>query len=139
MLEYQRCPRDAGAARCQLSGACVARQTFTLIGNEGPLSFNNLGWMTDNTSETAGNNVIAGVGRDGTNGIDATVPGASCVFNFAYDPETQDPLTAAYQNGEMTDIFYWSNRYLSPDARSRKSTMSEVKRSAWLVLKMFWA
>ncbi len=47
----------------------------------------------------------------GTNGVDAPVPGVGRVFNFTYDPEVQDPLTAAYQNGEATQMFYWTNVY----------------------------
>ena len=32
-------------------------------------------------------------------------------FTFAYDPQTESPLTPAYQDGEVTDAFYWANVY----------------------------
>jgi hypothetical protein len=95
----------------------IGRTPFTLIGNEGPLAFNNLGWMTDGANSTDGNNVQAGIDRDGTNGVDAAVVGAARVFDFAYNPGPgapppgDDPLTVAYQNGEVTDGFYWTNVY----------------------------
>ncbi|WP_410964130.1 hypothetical protein, partial [Salmonella sp. SAL4448] len=68
-----------------------------LIGNEAPNTFNNLGWMTDNANGvngwTDGNNVQAGMDRDGIDGVDAPVAGVNRVFNFTYDPASQDPLT----------------------------------------------
>lgn len=97
----------------------IARTTHTLIGNEPPNTFNNLGWMTDNTNgvngHTDGNNVEAGMDLDGTtpinNGVDAPVPGVNRVFNFAYDPEVQDPGVAGYQSGEAAQMFYWTNTF----------------------------
>jgi hypothetical protein len=90
----------------------IGRTSFTLIGNEGPNTFNNLGWMTDGTNVTDGNNVEAGVDLVGANEVDAPVTGVpNRTFNFAYNPETDDPATAAYRNGEVTDIFYWTNWY----------------------------
>lgn len=93
----------------------IGRQTITIIGNEPPNTFNNLGWMTDNTNGvnglTDGNNVEAGMDRVGPDGVDAPVPGVGRVFDFTYDPEVQDPLTTAYQNGESTQMFYWTNVY----------------------------
>lgn len=95
-------------------GAGVARTAFTLIGNEAPNTFNDLGWITDGNNTTDGNNVQAGLDRDGTNGVDAAVAGVARVFNFAYNPPplgADDPLTPAYQNGIVTDLFYWTNVY----------------------------
>ncbi|HTK76910.1 MAG TPA: M36 family metallopeptidase, partial [Gemmataceae bacterium] len=96
----------------------IARSTFTLIGNEAPNTFNNLGWMTDGTNSTDGNNVQAGIDRDGIDGVDAPVSGSpSRVFNSAYNPGPgnpppgDDPLTANFQNGEVTDGFYWTNLF----------------------------
>jgi subtilisin-like proprotein convertase family protein len=90
----------------------VARQTFTLIGNEAPYTFNNLGWINDGNNTTDGNNVEAGIDRDGTNGVDAPVPGSALrVFNYAYNPETDDPLTLNFQRGDVSNMFYWVNRY----------------------------
>ncbi len=90
----------------------IPRTLFTLIGNEAPTTFNNLGWITDGANVTDGNNVEAGLDRDGVDGVDAPVTGSARTFNFTYDPATQEPLsTLAYQNGEVTDEFYYVNRY----------------------------
>lgn len=95
----------------------VARQSLTLIGNEAPNTFNNLGWLTDGANTTDGNNVEAGMDVDGTNGVDAPVAGAARVFNFAYNPGPGNPgpgdapTLAAFRNGEATSMFYWTNRY----------------------------
>jgi hypothetical protein len=96
----------------------VARQTFTLIGNEPPYTFNNLGWITDGDNCTLGNNVFAGIDRDGTNGPDACVMGDPFrVFNFDYNPAPgnpppgQDPLNTTFQKGSVTNAFYTVNRW----------------------------
>ena len=86
----------------------MPRVTVTLVGNEAPSTFNNLGWITDGANSTDGNNVEAGIDRNGTNGVDVTVAGTSRTFSFIYSPQTDEPLTAAYQNGEVTDMFYWT-------------------------------
>ena len=91
----------------------ITRSTITLIGNEAPNTFNTLGWMTDGTNgvngHTDGNNVEAGMDLTLPDGVDAPVSGTNRVFAFAYDPETEEPATAAYQNGEGAHLFYWSN------------------------------
>ena len=95
----------------------VSRTSVTRIGNEAPYTFNNLGWITDGGNATDGNNVEAGIDVDGTNGVDAPVPGSARVFNFAYNPGPGNPPPAdaptvpAYRNGEVTNMFYWVNRY----------------------------
>jgi hypothetical protein len=93
----------------------ISRSTVTLIGNEAPNTFNNLGWITDGANGgngwTDGNNVQAGIDRDGINGVDAPIPGTSRVFSFTYNPQVDEPLTAPYQAGEVTDAFYWTNVY----------------------------
>ena len=91
----------------------IARTLVTLIGNEAPNTFNNLGWMTDGTNITDGNNVEAGHRSSmAPDGVDAPVTGAARVFNFAYNPQTDEPCDRApYQNGEVTDMFYWTNLY----------------------------
>ena len=33
------------------------------------------------------------------------------MFDFAYNPQTDEALTVPYQSGEVTDTFYWTNRY----------------------------
>ena len=109
----------------------VSRTSVSLIGNEGALSFNNLGWMTDNTNgangETQGNAVIAGLDLVAPNGVDAPQPGTGRVFNFNYTPGAvtgastppytcctdvgDAPSGAAYRSGVVTHLFYLTNRY----------------------------
>lgn len=99
----------------------VPRTSITVIGNEAPNTFNNLGWITDGANGgnglTDGNNVEAGVDLVAPDGVDATVPGAARVFNFAYNPGPGSPAPGdaptlpAYRNGEVTNMFYWVNRY----------------------------
>src|SRR5699024_9173988 len=60
---------------------------------------------------TDGNNVQAGLDIDGVDGVDASVAGTNRVFNFAYNPQVDSPATAAFRNGEVTDMFYWTNLY----------------------------
>jgi hypothetical protein len=90
----------------------ITRSTFNLIGNEGPLFFNNFGWMKDGTNLTDGNNVEAGIDRDGINGVDVPVMATLVRFyDFPYNPSTQNPLDVSYQRGEVTNVFYWTNRF----------------------------
>jgi len=93
----------------------VAPTLLTLIGIESPNTFNNLGWITDGANGgngwTDGNNVQAGIDRDRIDGVDAPVSGVNRVFNFACNPETDEPLTTPCQNAEVTDAFYWTNLY----------------------------
>jgi len=80
--------------------ALGSRSAVTLIGNEGPLSFNNLGWITDGGNETEGNNVEAGLDRDATNGVDTTngrAQGTSRTFNFSYTPSN---VTGGTEGGD---------------------------------------
>src|SRR5262245_37251440 len=68
----------------------VARGSVTLIGNEAPNTFNNLGWMTDGTNgtngATTGNNVIAGMDLSAPDGLDFIIGGSGRAFVFSYDP-----------------------------------------------------
>jgi hypothetical protein len=105
----------------------AARQNFTLIGNEPPYAFNNLGWIPDagltglpNQSDniTDGNAVEAGVDRVSPNGVDAPVTGnPNRVFNFSYNPAPgnpppgDDPLSIEFQKGSVTNAFYVVNRW----------------------------
>ena len=54
--------------------AGINRTTVTLIGNEPPNTFNNLGWMTDGVNMTTGNNVDCGLDLSSPNGIDHSRP-----------------------------------------------------------------
>ncbi len=103
-----------------VQGTIIARSTITLIGNEAPNTFNNLGWMTDGTTVTTGNNVDAGLDRDGSNGVDATGRASSATrnFNFAYNPAPGNPApgeaplsSTVFQNGVVTNLFYLTNFY----------------------------
>lgn len=109
----------------------VSRTNVTLIGNEGPLSFNSVGWITDNTNgtngETQGNAVIAGLDLVAPNGVDGPQAGSGRVFNFNYTPgavtgasappyncctDVGDPVTSpASRSGAVTHLFYLTNRY----------------------------
>ncbi len=105
-------------------GALIARTNRTLIGNEGPLSFNNNGWITDGANITDGNANEAGIDRDGVNGVDApqagdtACPGAGCRrFTSTWNPPPgspapgDDPLTPQAQRGAVIQMFYIMNRY----------------------------
>ncbi len=99
-----------------IQGAGIARSTVTLIGNEAPNSGqNNLGWIPDGSNLTDGNNVEAGLDIVSPDGVDAPVAGSpNRVFNFTYNPPplgTDVPSGAAYRNGIVTNLFYWTNRY----------------------------
>jgi hypothetical protein len=95
----------------------IARTLFSLIGNEEPNTFNSLGWMTDGLNATEGNNVRAGLDLFAPDGIEATVTGVDRVFDFAYNPAPgspapgESPTATGYRNGEVTDMFYWTNVY----------------------------
>jgi subtilisin-like proprotein convertase family protein len=105
----------------------IDRQLFTLVGNEPPYTFNNLGWIPDNglpvrtppdDNATDGNAVEAGIDRDGTQGVDAPVRGnPTRVFNFTYNPAPgnpppgDDPMLPEFQKGSVTHAFYTVNRW----------------------------
>jgi len=96
----------------------VSRTNVTLIGNEAPNTFNNLGWITDGANVTSGNNVEAGLDLVGPDGIDLILTGSpSRVFSATYNPAPgnpapgDDPSTPAFRNGEIANLFYWSNRF----------------------------
>jgi len=99
-------------------GLIATRSTVTLIGNEAPYAFNTNGWVTDGTNITDGNNVEAGIDRDGTNGVDAPVTGnPNRVFDSTWNPPPgnpipgDDPLTVQAQRGAVIQMFYVMNRY----------------------------
>ena len=100
-----------------LQGLAITRTPITRIGNEPPYQFNQLGWITDGNTKTDGNNVQAGLDRDGTDGIDpnteAENPNRNFTFAFTpFDPNTgfgESPLTADFQKGSVTQLFYIAN------------------------------
>jgi hypothetical protein len=105
----------------------VARQQFTLIGNEPPYEFNNLGWIPDGENRSIGNNAEAGIDRDAMQGIDPNgwafgTPNRN--FVYAYNPPPgipapgDDPFPvpqiyppSPYQQGSITHVFYTANRW----------------------------
>ena len=98
-------------------GAAVGRDTFTLI-TQHP-SFNDP-WLNDGDNTTTGNNVDAGLDLVAPDGIDVgTRPiGAPFrVFDFAYNPAPgipppgDAPTLVNYRNGEVVNMFYWTNRF----------------------------
>ncbi|REJ79165.1 MAG: hypothetical protein DWQ43_16155 [Acidobacteria bacterium] len=98
-------------------GAILNRENISIIGNEGPLSFNNNGWINDGVSVTDGNAVEAGLDRDGTDGVDAPIPGTNRVFSSAWNPPPgnpgpgDNPTDPAAQSGAVIQMFYITNRY----------------------------
>lgn len=100
-----------------IQGAGIGRSTVTLIGNEPPNTFNNLGWITDGNNTTSGNNVDCGLDISSPNGIDTNgraVGSPNRVFDFPYSPPpmgTDAPTGANYRSGIVTNLFYWSNVY----------------------------
>ncbi len=115
----------------------ISRLDFTLIGNENPNTFNNLGWIPDTglpvrtpaePNITDGNNVEAGIDRDGTDGIDPgghAVGNPTRVFSYSYNPAPGDPPPGenpippnpqpypptSFQQGVTTHGFYLVNRW----------------------------
>ncbi|NNE67445.1 MAG: hypothetical protein HKN33_12835 [Pyrinomonadaceae bacterium] len=102
-------------------GPIGTRTNVTLIGNEGPLSFNNNGWMTDGANgtdgHTDGNHTEAGLDIDGTDGVDAPMLGTGRVFSSAWNPPPGNPApgdaptTADSRFGAVVQMFYVMNRY----------------------------
>ena len=103
----------------------AARTNVTLIGNEAAqgLTFNNNGWINDGANgvngETQGNATIAGLDIDGTNGVDAPLPGVGRVFTSTCTPGN---VTGGVDGGDdnqsvqcralaVTQLFYLTNRY----------------------------
>lgn len=101
-----------------LQGLITTRNNVTLVGNEAPYSFNNEGWIADGGNTTAGNNLIAGIDRDGINGVDAPQTGSpNRVFDSTWNPPPGSPapgdapLTVQAQRGAVIQMFYNMNRY----------------------------
>ncbi len=97
-----------------------SRTNVTRIGNEAPNpGQNNLGWITDGANITDGNNVEAGIDRDGTNGVDAPLTGSpNRVFESpTWNPPPgspgpgDEPLTTQAQRGAVIQMFYVMNLY----------------------------
>lgn len=98
-------------------GALLNRTNVTLIGNEGDLSFNNNGWITDGGNSTDGNSNEAGVDLGGANGVDAPVMGTARVFSSAWNPPPGNPAPGdaptvqAARDGAVIQMFYLMNRF----------------------------
>jgi subtilisin-like proprotein convertase family protein len=105
----------------------VARQSFTLIGNEAPYQFNNNGWIPDGENRTIGNNAEAGIDRVAPNGIDPdgwAFGNPNRNFVYVYNPAPgipppgEEPLPGTqvyppsqFQQGTITHAFYTVNRF----------------------------
>jgi hypothetical protein len=107
-----------------MQGIGIARTNITRIGNEPPYDFNQLGWINDGVTKTDGNNVQAGLDRDGINGIDPNSEAFSPTREFIYSYSPFDPNTntgespfptpqtypgSAFQQGSVTQLFYTTN------------------------------
>lgn len=98
-----------------IQGPGIARTLFTLISEGSP--FDDLGWITDGDNTTTGNNVDAGLDLVSPNGIDAggrPTGSPFRVFDFTYAPPplgADPPTNTDYRWGEVTHMFFWSNRY----------------------------
>lgn len=103
-------------------GTVIPRANVTRIGNEAPFSFNNNGWVTDNTNITDGNAVEAGLDLTAPDGVDAPVsgdtacPGAGCrSFTSTWNPPPGSggtaPTDAQAQRGAVIQMFYVMNWY----------------------------
>jgi subtilisin-like proprotein convertase family protein len=108
-------------------GAVIPRVNRTLIGNEGDLSFNNNGWITDGINLTDGNAVEAGLDVDGVNGVDAasisvgapnrTFLSTNATITTPWNPPGETagvgdaPATPQARRGAVNHMFYVMNRY----------------------------
>jgi hypothetical protein len=122
-----------GTPGCTTPVGCVpppiiSRTSFTLVGNEPPYNFNNLGWIPDGENRTNGNNAEAGIDRDGVNGVDPqgyAFGSPNRNFVYSYNPAPGDPAPgdeplppqpqtyppSAFQQGSVTNAFYVTNRF----------------------------
>jgi subtilisin-like proprotein convertase family protein len=105
----------------------AARQSFTLVGNEPPFNFNNLGWIPDGENRTIGNAAEAGIDRLPPNGIDDNGwafgnPNRNFVYVYnpapGIPPPGEEPLPttqtyppSVFQQGSITHAFYAVNRW----------------------------
>jgi subtilisin-like proprotein convertase family protein len=108
-------------------GTVIPRVSRTLIGNEGTLSFNNNGWITDGINLTDGNAVEAGLDIDGANGVDPTsisvgfpnrtFLSTNAAITTAWAPPAgvtgvgDAPTVPQARRGAVNHMFYVMNRY----------------------------
>ncbi len=105
-------------------GTPISRTNVTRIGNEPPYTFNQLGWIPDGSFITDGNNVQAGLDRDGTDGVDPNSEAFNNTRLFSYTYQPHNPNTgmgdipnptpqtypgSAFQQGIVTQLFYTTN------------------------------
>ena len=90
----------------------MARTNVTLIGNEAPNTFNNLGWINDGGNTTAGNNTMPASTAMASTAWTPRSPASPRASSTS--PTTPTPTRRSrlpYQNGDVTNMFYWVNRY----------------------------
>lgn len=101
-------------------GAITSRNQVTFIGNEGPNSFNNNGWINDADNKLDGNATEAGLDIDGVNGVDpSSIPVGSPnrVFTSTWNPPPGNPAPGEAptgteaRRGAVIQMFYIMNRY----------------------------
>jgi hypothetical protein len=101
-------------------GFAATRTNVTLVGNEPPYTFNQKGWITDNTNATEGNNVRAGLDRVAPDGVDDVMTGEpNRIFESpTWNPPpgtpgtvSDDPLSPQAQRGAVIQMFYIVNRF----------------------------
>jgi extracellular elastinolytic metalloproteinase len=100
-----------------IQGLLIPRTSFTVISEH---AFDSLGWMTDGTSITTGNNVDAGLDLTAPDGIDdgtRATGTAFRVFDYPFNPPPgtpapgDSPSLANARFGEVVQMFFWANRY----------------------------
>jgi hypothetical protein len=111
-----------GPQNCPQPGL-QSRNSFTLVGNQPPYQFNQLGWIPDGENRTIGNNAEAGIDRIAPNGIDDNgwafgSPNRNFVYSYNPAPGDEEPLPATqtyppspFQQGSITHAFYATNRF----------------------------
>ena len=102
-----------------IQGAAVGRDSFTLINQIAVPTLENDPWLPDGATTTIGNNVDAGLDLVAPDGIEAATRPVSATrnFDFTYDPAPgivppgESPTLVNYRNGEVVNMFYWTNRF----------------------------
>ncbi|MEO8648498.1 MAG: M36 family metallopeptidase, partial [Acidobacteriota bacterium] len=103
-----------------IQGGAIGRSTYTIVGNEPPFAFNDLGWMTDGGNTTDGNAVESGLDLGGADSIDAGTQAAGVparTFTSGWNPPPGNPPPASSPNavesrrGAVIQQFWIMNRY----------------------------
>ena len=103
-------PMSPGLSFSSTTQAPFVSRDLVTVTTEEMLPWSPLGWITDGTFETVGNNVDAHTDIDANNTADTPRPngGASLTFDFPLDT-TQAPST--YRDAAVIQMFYLTNRH----------------------------